>query len=358
MAKKNYQILGVCVLLLLAMSCVKDKPNDSIGNTPSSIGNVYVVCEGSYGSGNSSLYAFKPAKDSVYGDIYKAANNIPLGDVFQSMTKIGNYFFLVINNSGKINVVDASTFKMVRAIPIPEPRYVLAVGNNKAYVSTLYSKDIYVINTQSFTVANKITLPTQNPEGMCLLNGQVVVSSWDTGAGNIYVIDPTTDKIFQTVHTAGLASQEVLVDKNQLLWVLSGNQPEGKTATLSHIDPSTGLILDSFTFDKNINPVKPVFNRTKDTLYFIEADYYGGLNNNGIYRMGIYEKQLPSQAFIPAAKYQYFWALGIDPVTGNIYVGDPLGFTQKGIIYIYNSNGTKLYNFNAGLGPGHFYFDN
>ncbi len=41
------------------------------------------MCEGNFGNGDATLYLYKPEKDSVYGDLYKSANNQPLGDVFQ-----------------------------------------------------------------------------------------------------------------------------------------------------------------------------------------------------------------------------------------------------------------------------------
>ena len=73
--------------------------------------------------------------------------------------------------------------------------------------------------------------------------------------------------------------------------------------------------------------------------------------------MGIHDAALPAQPFVAAKQYQYFWALGVDPVTGNIYVGDPKGFVQKGSVYIYQQDATLIKTFSVGLGPGHFYFD-
>ena len=357
MRKKTNKILS-CIICCLLASCVKDKPADINNKTPSGNGLVYLVCEGSYGSGNATLYAYKPKADSVFGDIFKIANNaVSLGDVFQSMTKIGNYFFLCINNSDKVLVLDATTYKLVNTIRIKQPRYILNVGNNKAYVSSLYTNYLTIINTQSFSVIGSIIFPCNNTEGMCQINNKAVISHWDTSVAYVSIVDVMTDAIVQNIRCAGYASQEVLIDKAQMLWVLSGNQPEGRTAALTRIDISTGAILDSFTFPKTVNPVKPVFNKTKDTLYFIEADYFGGTSNNGIFRMSIYDNKLPTSPFIPALQFQYFWALGIDPITGYIYVGDPKGFTQNGTVNIYKPDGTLINKFNVGLGPGHFCFD-
>ncbi len=355
MGRKNYKAV-IAVLCCWLAACVKDKPLPAINNAPAGNRNVYVVCEGNFGNGDASLYLYEPVKDSVYGDLYKNANNQPLGDVFQSMIRIGGRFFLCINNSDKVVVIDTGTLKVVTTISISKPRYILPVSATKAYVSTLYSNKVYIINPQTYAITGTIELPCQNPEGMCLYNNYAIICSWDTACNTIFKVDIATDKIAQTIKVAGYAPQSVLLDKEQMLWVLAGNQSKGRAATWTRIDPSTGGILMSYQFPANADALKPVFNNTKDTLYFIEVNYYGGIANNGIYRMSINDVALPAQPFVPAKQYQYFWALGIDPVTGYIYTGDPKGFVQKGSVCIYRQDGVQVSSFNVGVGPGHFYF--
>lgn len=358
MGREGYQKLIIVFLFSFAASCVKDKPQRIDSNVPYDKSSVYIACEGNFGTGNASLYLYAPSKDSVYGDLYKVANNQPLGDVFQSMVRIDDQYFLCVNNSDKVVVVNANDRKFVTSISIPKPRYILSVSPTKAYVSTLYSNKVYIIDPQSKQVTGTIELPNKNPEGMCLYNGDAIVCTWDTAGNKIFRIDGATDKVKQTITVGGYAPQDALLDKEQMLWVLSGNKAKGKTAAWTRIDPSTGEILNTYQFSMNADVIKPVFNRTKDTMYFIEVNYYGGSDNNGIYRMGIHERSIPSQAFIAAVQYQYFWALGVAPVTGHIYVGDAKGFTQKGIVYIYRQDGGLTGNFNVGVGPGHFYFEN
>jgi YVTN family beta-propeller protein len=357
MGRKNYKALIILLWCSSFAACKKDKPDPPSTATPGATGNVYIVCEGNFGVGDASLYAYEPLQDSVFGDIYAAVNQQALGDVFQSMAHIGDNFFLCINNSDKVAVINTHNWQLAGNISILQPRYILPVSATKAYVSALYSNKVYIINTQTLQVTGSITLPNNNPEGMCLTSNGAIICTWDTAGNHVYNVDVNTDQVTQRMQVAGYAPQEALVDKEQMLWVLGGEQYAGKTATLTRIDPSTGEILKSYTFSPNANTVKPVFNNTKDTLYFIEANQNGGTADNGIYRMGIHDAALPSQPFVAARQYQYFWALGIDPVSGNIYIGDPKGFIQKGIVYIYRPDGTMVNSFNVGLGPGHFYFD-
>jgi len=356
MGEKNHKALILLFCCWLA-ACVKDRPAPRNTATPGATGNIYIVCEGNFGSGDASLYAYQPKQDSVFGDLYKAVNGKALGDVFQSMWRIGDKLFLCVNNSDKVVVLHAGDWSIAANISIRKPRYILQVSPTRAYVSTLYSNKVFVIDPATMQLVDSFALPGKNPEGMMLLGGNALISAWDTSGKNIYLVDAGADTVLRTFTVAGYAPQETVVDKEQMLWVLGGNQPQGKVATLTRIDPSTGSILASYTFPADADALRPVFNATKDTLYFIEANYNGRTNNNGIYRMSIHDAGLPSVPFIPALKFQYFWALGIDPSTGLIYAGDPKGFVQKGMVYIHQPNGARIDSFYVGLGPGHFYFD-
>jgi DNA-binding beta-propeller fold protein YncE len=357
MGRKDHKIAGLVVALLVLFSaCKKDSPgNNCCGTLPvKDSENVYIVCEGQYQVGDASLYLYNLKTDSVYGDIYKAVNGQALGDIFQSMQLIGNNFFLCINNSNKIVVINRNTWVLQGTINIPQPRYVVAVSDTQAYVSSLYSKNVYVINPQTLAVKGTVVMPSQNPEGMLAVNNNVYVCTWDTTTKNIYTIDATTNHIVQTIPVAGYAPDEVLQDNEHKLWILSGNQADGRVAAFTQVDPTTGQVLKSMTFPAAANPIKAIIHN--DTLYFIEADYNGGTQYNGIYRMPVTSASLPTQAFIQAQQNQYYYALDIDPL-GNIYVGDPKGFNQKGSVSIYHTDGTMFKQFSVGTGPGHFVFE-
>lgn len=355
MGRKAYKaviILISCIALL--SSCVKDKPSSL---TTEGTGNTYVVCEGSLGNGDGTLYVYNSKLDSAYGDKYYAVNKQPLGDVFQSMQRIGDNLFLCVNNSDKIVVVDAANLQLKSTINVPKPRYILKISDTKAYVSSLFSKKVYIINPQSLQVTGSIDMPHLNTEGMLLYNNKAYICTWDTVSNKLYSVDAATDKIADSIPLAGYAPQEIMIDKEYKLWVLSGDMPEGKPCAFNRIDPDDDKLIKSYVFPSQADPVRPVMNRSNDSIYFIEADFNGNTQYNGIFRMSIYDASLPTVPFIAAKKYQYFWALGIDPATGYIYVGDPKGFVQKGTVSVYKPDASLVTQFNVGIGPGHFYFD-
>lgn len=345
----------IILMTMLLVACVKDTPNPT-KNVASTNGSVYIVCEGNFGNGDGTLYNYNIATDSVNGDLYRAYNNSALGDVFQSIKRIGDSLYLCVNNSDKIVVLHAVTHKEVGRINIPKPRYILPISPTVAYVSTLYSNYIYTINPKTLQISGTISIPHQNPEGMLRILDNIIVCPWDTTCNKIYTINTGSSSIVSITEVAGFAPHAVLVDKEQMLWVMAGNVTKGKQATLTRIDPSTGNMLKSFTFAADIDPIKPAFNKTRDTLYYIQVKYDGSTTDNGIYRLDIHDTELPITPVIPASPFQYYYALGVEPTTGYLYVGDPKGFTQKGSVGIYKQNGTIIKTFATGLGPGQIYF--
>src|SRR6478609_285942 len=89
-----------CAALLFIFSSCKREPEEPIPVQQSYIGGVYVVCEGNYGSGNSTISFYN--KGTVANDIFKAANGRPIGDQAQSITIYKDKAYVLVQNSGKI----------------------------------------------------------------------------------------------------------------------------------------------------------------------------------------------------------------------------------------------------------------
>ncbi|MDI9318993.1 MAG: hypothetical protein QM530_00830 [Phycisphaerales bacterium] len=354
---QNIRCLTWLCLVFFA-SCKKDKPNTGNVILPKdSTARVLIVCEGSLGNGNAEMSLYLPKKDSVYNDVYNLANNQVLGDIFQSLAKIDNQYFLCINNSSKIVVLNPMNWLQVASINILKPRYMLDIGNHRAYVGSLYSNKIYVVNTLTFAIETQIQMPYQNVEGMLLSDGYAYVCCWDTACNQLYRINTATHALVDSILLSGNAPHEILKDKVGKIWVMAGNAYKSKLATLSKIDVASKTLEQTLPFAKGVEAIKPCFNSGKDSLYFIEVNYSGGVLNNGIYRMPITATNLPNAPFISCQPNQYFWALSIEPVGGNIYMGDPKGFVQKSTVLVYNAQAQLQRQFAVGIGVSSFYFD-
>ncbi|NJK94136.1 MAG: hypothetical protein HC905_03645 [Bacteroidales bacterium] len=72
---------------------------------------VFILNEGNYTYGNSSLSFYNTQSRQISNQVFFKTNGFPVGDVLQSMTLMDSLAFLVVNNSGKVLVMNANTFK-------------------------------------------------------------------------------------------------------------------------------------------------------------------------------------------------------------------------------------------------------
>jgi hypothetical protein len=343
---KTILFAGIFTVLTAFTSCRSDKP-EVIDQAPIVAGSksVYITNEGNFQFGNASVSYYSPDQNQVVEDIFKANNNQNLGDVCQSIAYFNEKFYLVVNNSHKIEVVTAGTFKSCGTISgLNSPRYFLPVNNQKGYVTDIYDNNIAIVDLNSNSVTGHIPC-TGWTEELTMISGKVFVSN--PYRNKIYVINSITDQITDSI-SIGYASNSLKEDKYGKLWVLcGGNSTTSLAGGLYCINPATNVVEQSFPFASATgNPCRLRINATNDTLFWL---------NNGIYRMSITATVIPTTPFI-AQSGVLFYGLGIDPTTNEIYVSDAIDYVQKGVIYRYQSNGTLINTFRAGITPGDFYF--
>ncbi len=333
---------------LLLFSCVKDKPND-IMQPEVSFGNgskVFITNEGNFGTNNASVSMYEPGSSQVVNDIYKTQNNnASLGDVCQSMTKINNKYYVVVNNSGKITVVNSSDFKLITNITgLQSPRHILPVTFSKAYVSDLYANAISIIDLNTNTKTGSIPCSGWTEQMVLIYNKAFITNN---NSGYTYVINTITDQITDSIYV-GKFGGSIVMDKNSKIWVLSGgDSPNSIVGKLSRINPVTLQVELSLPFGSTDSPGNLCINATKDTLYFL---------NTSIYRMEISSNTLPGSAFVTSSA-NTFYGLGVSDKDYSIYVSDAIDYIQKSSIMVYSPNGQLKTSFKAGINASSFYFE-
>lgn len=155
------------LLLLIIFSCCKSEmPEPSVSDSKNSA-SILVMNEGNFNWGNASIDLFYPDTKEFSKSVFEVSNNRPLGDVLQSAKLINGQLWLVVNNSGKIEVVDTASFKSIATITgLNSPRFMHHTAG-KVYVTNLYSDKIAVINATSYSVEGYIEMPgwTEQIEG-------------------------------------------------------------------------------------------------------------------------------------------------------------------------------------------------
>jgi YVTN family beta-propeller protein len=340
-----HSVFLLASFVLIFSSCKRDQPVTPVNNgtavTPGM--GAFVVDEGNYLGGNAKISFFKFSDASVTEDMFQPINIRPLGDVGQSMTLINGKEYIVVNNSGKIEVVNPSNCFATNTITgFTSPRYILPVSATKAYVSDLFANAISIVNLSSNTRSGSVPFPAES-EAMVMANGEVFVSS--TSSDKVYVMNPNTDAVTDSIAVAK-GGNSMVIDNNGKLWVLCyGDYFTSAAGGLFRINTSTHLVEQSFPFTTAESPTRLCSNTTGDTLYYL--DY-------GVMRMASNAVTLPASAFIPQST-QNFYGLGIRP-NGEIFVADAVDFSQRGHLLQYAPSGTLLNNVTVGVIPGTIYF--
>jgi hypothetical protein len=317
---------------------------------------LYIANEGNYGSGNASLSAYYLSSQSIANHIFEKQNGSIIGDVITDLSLIDGHLWVVVNNSNKIEIVDTLTHQSQQTISITQPRYLYKAGNNKILATSMYFNKLHVIDQTTKQISKSIAFPYRNVEKLALLNNTAYVCNWDTLCNKIYSVDLASLLIKDSITIPTTAPQDIVIDKNKHLWVLSGNIYQGIASNICVID-TLGNILKSFTFPLNTDLIKLKTNIEKDEIYVLGVNYNGNNNQyNGLFKMNISDNTFPSQPFIQANNLQYFWDYEIDALTNDIYVADPRGFIQKGDIRIYNAQGEFKTSFETAIGPGKMLF--
>lgn len=326
------------------LSCKKEE--EAIITTPfeAEHGSVYISNEGNFQSGNATVTYFNPANKTINDNPFKQVNNQSLGDICQSMNIINGKLYIVVNNSGKIEICDPYSLKKEFTISgLTSPRYIFAVNSSKAYVTDAYSNRISIINLNNHSISGTITINGWT-EQLLSKNNKIFITN--TSTEYLYIINPDTDLLTDSI-LISKGANSILEDLNGKLWILcGGDYLNTYNATLYRINPANNQIENSFTFSTGEFPSRLCLNSSGDSLYYL---------NNSVYKMGIEELSRPASPFI-ASSGNNFYGLAVDKSKNEIYISDAIDFIQKGKIFRYRADGSVIENFLAGIIPGDFLF--
>ncbi len=368
--KSGKYIMFLLFAMLFAAGCMDD---DSLYNFDRLNENrqgaaLFIVNEGNFMYGNASLTYYNPETREVLNDVFYKTNALPLGDVAYSMSVHDSLGYVVVNNSGKIYIVNLHTFKYVGKITgFTSPRYIHFLNPGKAYVSDLYAKAIYIVNPQTDEITGKISIDNHNPqfyqhpsEQMLSFGNRVFVNCWSYD-NKVLVIDAVSDKVIDSI-TTGKQPNSMVLDKYGKLWVLcdggTAGSPYGQEIpSLIKIDAATLAVEKRFDFpDMEASPSNLTVNGNGDTLFYLYNNWSGeALSDAGVYKMAVKAEQLPGQPVVTQGT-KLFYALGVDPSSGCFYIADAVDFMRPGRVFAFSPSGMPLDTVEAGIIPGYFCF--
>ena len=354
--KKLFSILCVLAAAVLVGCNPNEGQNPDENFVPYGDG-VFILCEGSYGAGNASLWFYNPTSGEVIADVFGKANEAMLGDVGQSLYMYNGLLFVVVNNSGVVWVLDRTTGKVKASFEnLTSPRFV-AIDNSgtKGYISQLYTNEIITFDPRTLTQTGTITLENVvSSEQMAVVGDKLFVASWSNDH-KITVLDTTTNKQITTFEV-GVQPYSMVVDKNNTLWVVcdGGNEystlPEGVTMeapSLWRINTETLAATKTQTFEAGgYFRSRLAINGPGDTLYFIY---------DAVWAIDVATGKLPSEPLITIEGWGQY-GLDVDPTSGDIYIADAKDYVSNGEVARYGADGVLKTTFEVGLLPSKFAF--
>jgi len=353
-------ITAVLFLLLFFSSCEKDLGESPSLNpiNPSGDSRLLLVGnEGSFGTNTASLSVINLSTDAVTNNVYRASNSQDVGDVLQSITRINDLYYMVVNNSNKILVTDTNFKKIAIISGLTSPRYITAVSETRAYVSSLFNDKIYIIDLIAHAKISEIQMDYNWTEEMLLVRdatgNNLYVCENDTAVNYITKLDVVTNQIVDRIPIAGYSPSKIVEASNGNLWILSGNNFYNKVSTLTELNPITNQIVSSFSFPSNYTTQQLAIGPSNEK-YVTVVDYT--TNAYGVFKFSASATSFPASFFIHQTSTENFYGISVDPLNGDLYVSDSKGFTQAGAVNKYSSSGVLSKSWTAAIGPSSFYF--
>src|SRR5690606_31940772 len=181
---------------------------------------VFVIDEGNFGSGNASITAYNPAFEEVQYNVYSGFNdNLPLGDVAQDMKQHQGRYYIVLNKSAKVSVVDTTTWKNVGEIEgLSTPRYI-SFYKNRAFVTELYVRKLQVLNLDNMEVETVLDMPGTGADTINWNN-----RIWAGSQEYLVSLNPETLEN-DSIYTLRKNVERMVVDHQNRMWVLTTQSP-------------------------------------------------------------------------------------------------------------------------------------
>lgn len=356
------KVLVAVAILTAAAGCMDYGPVEEetfdFGGTG---GGVFILHEGRFMYGEASLSFYLPSSgnggdmDNTDGtlenEVFARANAMKLGDVAQSMTIHGGAGYIAVTNSGVIFEVDIDTFLVTGIIRgIPSPRYIHFVSDDKAYVTSIDNPRIVIFDPRTLRITGYIdTDGHTSTEQMATWGKYLFVTCWSHD-NTILVIDTETDTIVDTLITA-IQPRWIVADGEGKIWALTdggyNTSSYGYEApVLYRLDPESRSIEQEFRLTLGDSPRGLAIDSDGDEIYFI---------NDHVYSMPVSAAELPHEPF-HANSGTIFYSLGVDPLSGDVYLGDAVDYSQQGVIYRLDTQGTVIDTMRTGIIPTLFCF--
>lgn len=334
------------LLLLLIIGCHK-KVTPPIVNQ----NGVMIVNEGNFMWGNASLSLYNKKEKTISKDIYQSENGTALGDVAQSVFQKDSLLFVVVNNTAKIEVISSTTFKRKGTINIPSssPRYFCAINDSIAIVSDLYANMLWVINYIDATVVSGIAMEGETGQIQYFDNKIAVLERTKLNGNFTAQIHFLNASNFQTIKKVMLPSEPnsfIITDDKKMYVLTDKSSTASLPAKLIKYDLVGYMGLDTFDFSLSENPKMLRQDAVGQSIKWIVS--------KKVISIAMSDIKLSNTAVL-TLNANNIYAFDIDPISGDLYIGDALDYTQASQVYRFDKTYQQIDQFKAGINTTQFF---
>ncbi|WP_296618552.1 YncE family protein [Marivirga sp.] len=341
--KKNYTNFFKVIALLFLLSACEEKEEIKLKTS-----GVYIYNEGSFGNNNATIGNYDPEINEYTPIAFRRQSNMSLGDVQQNASLYDSKIYSVLNGSNDIKIMDANLDyeTLIKFPELDKPRDI-AISDDLAFISNwgpynenfaLTSSEILVVELETNQLIGRIETQ-EYPEHLIIKNNKLIVghASFDGSISELSIINIDNLEIEQTI-SVPKGPQEIIEDDNGKIWIVctSGSLVQLNTSLTgieNQIDHDNEILGDIDIFEMNI------FFYSNGEIFLLNTTDYNVTNTNISVDM-----QTP-------------YAFGIDPVSGDFYLGDAVDYSSEGLVQRYSNDGKLLDSFTAGIIPTQFTFN-
>lgn len=330
----------------------------------------FLLNEGNMGSNKSTL-DYYDYETGVYTKNIFAERNPgvvkELGDVGNDIQIYGNKLYAVINCSHFVEVMDVNTAKHIKAVSIPNCRYIVFKGKY-AYVSS-YAGPVKIdpnarlgyvarMDTSELKVIDTCVVGYQ-PDEMVIWGDKLYVANsggyrvpnYDS---TVSVIDLNTFKVIKNIDVA-INLHRLELDSDGYIWVSSRGDYYGVPSKTFVIDPRTDKVIERFNLP-NSN-----MTRCGDSIYIYSCEWSYLTSSNTITYAIVNTKtrRIVTRNFIKDGTEKSIkvpYGVAVNPDSHDFIVTDATDYVTPGYVHCFDRYGKKKWTVVAGDIPAHIVF--
>lgn len=345
--------LTLLLIVFVVISCKKD-PIPEVVNSQFKNG-ILCMNEGLFQQNNATLSYYDLDSNKSILNQFSIVNGRGLGDTANDMIEysyIGeSYIAIAVDVSSQIEIINSTTLKSVKQIPIfngnssREPRSV-KYYNNYLY-SINFDGTVCKIDLSTFTITSTLTCGL-NPERAIIINNKMyVVNSGGLNSpdydNTISVIELSNFTLLTTFDT-DINCSSIIKDNQDDIYVVSRGNYSTIQPKLLRINSTNSALEQSYTIDIGT------------MTYYNDNIYYYDNSDQGIHLFNTLTDNATPSILIDCSGFQNVFGIYIDESKQLIYLVDANGYTNSSIIRCYTLQGVFQYEFTSGLNTGQLLF--